>query len=290
MLPRGAGSGRHNIMTRRGIILGAFSRAVLPQSQQEYVCPMDPEVRAAKPGRCPRCGMSLVTGLPGPLEYPVDVRMVPAAPRAGQQVQLSFTVRHPKTGARVRDFEVVHEKLHHLFVVSQDLNYFRHEHPQLGRDGVFRVEMELPAPGMYRLLSDFYPRHGTPQLVESTVILPGGAITGGTRLAADLEPKRGVSLEMKPARPIAGLKTLMFFRIDPSDGLEPYLGAWAHMLTVSEDLVDMIHDHPFLAGGGPQIQFNMIFPRAVPYRLWVQFQRRGVVHTVQFDVPVGVLR
>src|SRR5690242_1945582 len=120
MLPRGAGSGRHNIMTRRGIILGAFSRAVLPQSQQEYVCPMDPEVRAAKPGRCPRCGMSLVTGLPGPLEYPVDVRMVPAAPRAGQQVQLSFTVRHPKTGARVRDFEVVHEKLHHLFVVSQD--------------------------------------------------------------------------------------------------------------------------------------------------------------------------
>ena len=201
-------------MTRRGIILGAFSRAVLAQSQEEYVCPMDPEVRAAKPGRCPRCGMALVAGLPEPLEYPVDVRMDPAAPRAGQRVQLSFTVRHPKTGARVREFEVVHEKLHHLFVVSQDLNYFRHEHPQLGRDGVFRLEMELPAPGMYRLLSDFYPRHGTPQLVESTVIVPGGAITGGTRLAADLEPKRGVSLAMEPARPIAGLKTLMFFRIE----------------------------------------------------------------------------
>ena len=251
---------------------------------------MDPEVRSAKPGRCPRCGMTLVAGLPEPLEYPVDVRMDPAAPRAGRRVQLSFTVRHPKTGARVREFEVVHEKLLHLFVVSQDLSFFRHEHPQLGRDGVFRLEMELPAPGMYRLLSDFYPRHGTPQLVESTVIVPGGAITAGTRLSADLEPKHGVSLAMEPARPIAGMKTLMFFRIEPADGLEPYLGAWAHMLAVSEDLVDMIHDHPFLAEGGPQIQFNMIFPRAVGYRLWVQFQRRGVVNTVRFDVPVGELR
>ena len=100
--PARAGSGRRNVMTRRGIILGAFSRAVLAQSQEEYVCPMDPEVRAAKPGRCPRCGMALVAGLPEPLEYPVDVRMAPAAPRAGQRVQLSFTVRHPKTGARVR--------------------------------------------------------------------------------------------------------------------------------------------------------------------------------------------
>ena len=54
-------------------------------------------------------------------------------------MQLAFTVRHPKTGSRVKEFEVVHEKLHHLFVVSQDLSFFRHEHPQLGRDGVFRL-------------------------------------------------------------------------------------------------------------------------------------------------------
>jgi hypothetical protein len=278
-------------MTRRGLILGVFlSGAAGGQAQDEYICPMDPEVRSAKPGRCPRCGMALVAGLPEPLEYAVDVRLDPAVPRAGRRLRLALTVRHPKTGARVREFEVVHEKLHHLFVVSQDLSFFRHEHPEFGRDGVFRLEMELPAPGMYRLLSDFYPRHGTPQLVENTVIVPGGAITAGTRLSADLGPKDGVSLAMEPPRPIAGMKTLMFFRVEPADGLEPYLGAWAHMLAVSEDLVDMIHDHPFLAEGGPQIQFNMIFPRAVGYRLWVQFQRRGVVNTVRFDVPVTELR
>jgi hypothetical protein len=51
----------------------------------------------------------------------------------------------------------------------------------------------------------------------------------------------------------------------------------------------MIHNHPFLGDGGPHVQFNMIFPRPVAYRLWVQFQRQGIVNTVRFDVPVSQL-
>ena len=55
------------------------------------------------------------------------------------------------------------------------------------------------------------------------------------------------------------------------------------------DLIDMIHTHPFLADGGSEIQFNVIFPRAHTYRVWVQFQRSGVVNTAYFDVPVKEL-
>jgi len=32
----------------------------------------------------------------------------------------------------------------------------------------------------------------------------------------------------------------------------------------------------------------MVFPRPQVYRVWVQFQRLGVVNTVQFDVPVAL--
>jgi hypothetical protein len=95
---------------------------------------------------------------------------------------------------------------------------------------------------------------------------------------------------MEPKEPIAGLKTLMFFKIEPGDGLEEYLGAWGHMLAASWDSVDMIHNHPFIADGGPNVQFNMIFPRAGIYRVWVQFQRKGVVNTVAFNVPVSELK
>ena len=34
------------------------------------------------------------------------------------------------------------------------------------------------------------------------------------------------------------------------------------------------------------VQFNLVFPREGTYRVWVQFQRNGVVNTAYFDVPV----
>jgi hypothetical protein len=179
--------------------------------------------------------------------------------------------------------------------VSENLDYFVHEHPAKVGEG-FRYRATFPKPGMYRLLSDFFPKGGTPQLIERTVLVPGAAAFGASQppLTADLLPKQGTNIDVElvtePAVPIAGMKTLLFFRIKPADGLEQYLGAWGHMLTASDDLIDTIHNHPFLADGGPQIQFNQIFPRARTYRIWVQFQRLGVVNTVAFTIPVSALK
>jgi len=109
-------------------------------------------------------------------------------------------------------------------------------------------------------------------------------------LTRDYSTKDGGNMQVElvtdPPQPIAHTKTMMFFKVKPGDGLEKYLGAWGHMLAASDDLIDMIHTHPFLADGGPEIQFNVIFPRAHTYRVWVQFQRSGVVNTAYFDVPV----
>ena len=98
-----------------------------------------------------------------------------------------------------------------------------------------------------------------------------------------------VELVTDPQQPISGAKTQMYFHVKPGEDLEKYLGAWGHMLVASDDLIDLIHEHPFIADGGPQIQFNVIFPRAKSYRVWVQFQRKGVVNTAHFDVPVKEL-
>jgi hypothetical protein len=207
---------------------------------------------------------------------------------------LRFKISDPKTGDRVSKFEIVHERLFHMFLVSQDLNYFLHDHPIVQPDSTFRFDTRLPKPGLYRVLGDFYPSDGTPQLIAKTIIVPGGGPLETARLEPDLAPKRAenldVELTMDPPQPIAGMKTLMFFRVKPAEGLEKYVGAWAHMLAASDDLIDLIHNHPFLADGGPQIQFNMIFPRARTYRVWVQFQRKGVVNTAVFTVPVSELK
>lgn len=265
-----------------------------PEAPVEFVCPMDPDVRSVSPGKCTRCGMTLVAGIPDEAEYPVDLTVTPRALKAGSKVQLTFSVRDPKSGEPVRDFIIMHEKLYHMFIVSQDLKFFVHDHPLQRDDGSFRFETVLPKPGMYRVLSDFYPKGGIPQLIARTLVVPGCPITAGTRLEPDLKPQRATNLtaelRMEPPQPIAGMKTLLFFKLDPAEGLEKYIGAWGHMMAASEDLVDMIHTHPFLADGGPNMQFNIIFPRPGVYRIWVQFQRKGVVNTVAFNVPVSELK
>jgi hypothetical protein len=154
----------------------------------------------------------------------------------------------------------------------------------------------LPKRGIYRLLADFYPRGGTPQLLPRTFTTAGYTASlesGIPTLKPDLTPKHGdnldVELKIEPAEPIAGKKTMMFFRVHPTAGLEPYLGAWGHMMAASADLIDTLHEHPFLADGGAEMQFNVFFPRAAMYRVWVQFQRNGIVNTVAFTVPVKSL-
>jgi hypothetical protein len=270
---------------------------VLSAQDPIFYCPMDPEVRSSAPGKCPRCGMKLVPGIPAPIEYPLDLRAVPRNLPAGREVTLEMRVLDPKTGRPVKQFEIVHEKLFHLFLVSQDLEYFAHEHPVLGADEWFRLSTTLPKAGTYRLLADFDPAGGTPQLAPKTVSTAGYVAPLEQSIAhppADLAPKQGanlhVSLATEPAQPIAGMKTLLFFHLSPADGIEPYIGAWSHMLAVSSDLIDTIHSHPFIADGGPEMQFNIFFPRATTYKMWVQFQRKGVVNTVAFTLPVHALQ
>jgi len=282
--------------------LAALTFLLLPAQEPapkplDFVCPMDRDVRTQKPGKCPRCGMRLTADLPEHVEYPMRVRATPAAFRAGQNVQLDFQITDPKTKKPVRDFELMHEKLFHLFLISQDLSWFAHEHPEKLPDSTFRYAATFPKPGAYRLAADFFPAGGTPQFLIRTLITAGataGEIAAIPKLSADLVPKRGRNLEVElvtePPQVLAGKETLLFLRVKPHEGLEQYLGAWGHMLAASDDLIDMIHSHPRYADGGPQVQFNLIFPREAVYRVWVQFQRQGVVNTVAFNLPVKALR
>lgn len=254
----------------------------------EFLCPMDPEVRSKGPGKCPRCGMKLEAGLPDPVEYRMDMTTLPAAPTAGSTTMLSFLVRDPKTGKPVVAFNEIHERLFHLFVVSEDLRYFVHEHPERQPDGSFRLPLRLPQGGLYRVLGDFYPQGGTPQLIAKSLIVAGSGGPPPTLPAGNME----IRLRPEPAQPLAGQKTMLFFDIDPAAGLEPWLGAWGHLLVASADLLDMVHVHPqweYQPEVAPTVQFNVIFPRPGRYRLWVQMQRQGIVNTKAFDVTVRAL-
>ena len=251
---------------------------------------MDPDVRSDKPGLCPRCGMKLVLKIPERVEYPLEIEHSPEAAFPGRPLDLTFRVLDPDTGKTVREFEIVHEKLMHLFVVSENLEYFAHEHPIPQSDGTFKLAVRLRYGGMYRLLADFYPAGATPQLALSTLYAAGRAPLA--KLEQSLAPSKAANLtaalRCDPPELLAGLESRLTFSLNPAVDLQPYLGAWGHMLVASSDLIDLMHLHPFLMTGG-EIQFNVIFPRAGTYRIWTQFQRSGVVNTTVFTVAVRAL-
>lgn len=252
---------------------------------------MDPDVRLSKPGFCPRCGMKLALQIPDRVEYLMDVGQSPSLIHPGDTATLTFTVLNPANRTPVKRFEIVHEKLFHLFLVSENLDFFAHIHPVLQDDGTFQIKTRLPLSGMYRILGDYYPAASVPQLSVNTIFVAGPSYA--PHLTPSLAPCRSANLtadlQMEPALPAAGLETRLTFHLDPADGLEPYLGVWGHMLVASEDLIDLLHVHPFLANGGSSAQFNVIFPRPGMHRIWTQFQRKGVVNTVVFTVPVTSL-
>ena len=261
-----------------------------PSKDPVYICPMDPDVRSHQPGKCRRCGMALVAGIPDPVEFHLDVSTLPEPVRAGHPAALQFFVHDPWKDRPVSDYNLVHERLFHAFVVSEDLQFFQHSHPTLVANGIFQLPITFPHAGMFRVLGDFYPSGATPQLNAQTIVVPGNAPPPVT-LTHDYSPKSAenmrVSLETIPAQAIAGNRTQLRFRIEPGDGLEKYLGAWAHMLAASNDLIDLMHEHPYRTDEGPMVEFAVTFPRPMTYRVWVQFQRKGVVNTVHYDVDVA---
>jgi hypothetical protein len=252
------------------------------------MCPMDRDIRSYEPGTCPRCRMELVISIPEPAEYRLDLAVTPT-PRRNQPVHLKFSVFDPWKGSLVTKFGVVHEKLFHAFIVSRDLEFFVHDHPEW-TGGSFVYDIAFPKPGMYRILGDFYPEAATPQLLTQTLFVAGNEAPAH-RLVPDYSLKQAenlrVELSTNPPSPLAGAPTQLRFTLSPGAGIERLLGAWGHLLAGSDDLIDMMHEHPSLADGGPEMQFSLVFPRPRTYRVWVQFQRDGVVNTAHFDVRVG---
>jgi hypothetical protein len=285
-------------LINRRIWLSSFAFASLQKpdldkadsGNKDWLCPMDPEVRSAKTGLCPKCGMQLVLTIPERVEYLLELTTKPALLKPGHPLRLTFRIRHPDTNKIVTAFDIVHEKLLHVFLISENLEFFAHEHPVLQPGGSFTLNIVLPLSGMYRLLADFYPTGSVPQLALNTLFVTGNAPP--KRLTPSLQPSKAANLtatlRTEPEELLAGLESRLTFSLAPAAELQPYLGAWGHMLAASKDLIDLLHIHPFLVKDS-DIQFNIVFPRPGIYRVWTQFQRAGIVNTTVFTLSVKAL-
>jgi hypothetical protein len=232
--------------------------------------------------------------------YWLDVMTEPAAVPVRRPVRLQLTVRDRATNEAVAQFDELHERLMHLFVVSSDLQYFDHVHPTPAKDGSFEIPLTLPRAGAYRLVADLLPTGGAPQTLQHTVLTSGHTTGGARHPEPQVETLEAVDGDVRARLVMAGARTgedahLVVELTDGPSGapvtdVEPYLGAWGHMFLASLDLADVVHSHPLLeetTAGGPAITFQTLFARSGWYRVWTQVQRRGRLLTFGFTVRVA---
>ncbi len=288
-----SGCGDAYVRMREG--LAALTRIAPP----EFACAMHCE--GAKvydaPGPCPVCKMDLkkVTSE----SFRVDVRPLNGTPNVGQPVELEFRVRDPR-GVPVPTLKIVHEKPMHLLIVSGDLSWYAHEHPQPRADGSLRLSVTFPTPGTYTLFHDFTPPEVGQQVVPVAFTIPGPvpspvALTPDANRAKSVD---GYTLSLDTGGPVkTGDATTLRYTISrdgvPVQNLEPYLGAMGHLVLVSKDLASFVHSHPPMdAEGcgpprkGPAIEFLSHFENPGLYKGWMQFKHAGRVVTVPFTIEV----
>jgi hypothetical protein len=296
-----------------------------PEQEVAYVCPMHPDYTSRVGGMCPRDGMTLVESNPYAVDdYVMEFETVPAVVRAGEPATLTFKIYHPATGTQVQDFLLVHDKMYHLFVISQDMEHFEHIHPDKADDGTWSIEVTLPEDGYYKVLSDFVPHGGSSQFLARPLVTAdydGDLVGDSARLVADSVSTQTVGdvsavLSMDPEVFTAGLYGHLTFDLsdritgDPVIDLQPYLASFGHMLIMTEDMVDYVHSHPLdiensddetgpmplmlpmgvdnsALRGGPRITFEGLMPKPGLYRAWTQFQRNDELHTFSHTFRVG---
>lgn len=213
---------------------------------------------------------------------------------AAGPVPFSFIVTDPD-GLPLTEYVPTHEKDLHLIVVRRDLSGFQHVHPIRDSAGTWSVPLELAAGGTYRVFADFAPAG-----LDRTLTLGTDLAVAGQFVPVPLpEPATTSSLEgydvTVTGTASAGMEAQLTFTVS-RDGqaltdLEPYLGAYGHLVSLRVGDLAYLHTHPTDSAeagqqGGPAIEFGTTFPTAGTYRLFMDFQHDGAVHTAEFTVLV----
>lgn len=202
----------------------------------------------------------------------------------GVDLPVAFHILGPD-GQPLLDYELVQEKMLHLFLIRDDVSGFQHLHPAM-EDGLWSAKVDIADGGAYRFYAEFTPK-GRGALGHPVVLGMPFVIAGDTKLAP-LPPPAATSTAgpytVKRldglAHLLVGRSTLLRFEVDAA--LEPYLGALAHMSAFEVRTQALTHLHP----AATELTFHTQFANRGEYRLFMDFQVAGQLHRAAFTVFV----
>ena len=214
---------------------------------------------------------------------------------AGPATPLAFRILGPD-GTPVTAYDESHDKDLHLIAVRRDLAGFQHVHPTLATDGTWTIPLAL-TPGTWRLFADFVPAaDGENRTLGADLAVPGqydpAPVPGDSRTAEVDGYTVTLDGDLVP-----GEESDLTFQVSvggrPVTDLQPYLGAYGHLVVLRAGDLAYLHVHPAGEPGdgatepGPDVTFSSTAPSSGTYRLFLDFRHGDAVHTAAFTVEAG---
>ena len=246
----------------------------------------------------------------------VTLDIKPASIIAGTPAAMTVRIKAPD-GTPFKGITVMHERILHAVIISKDLDFFAHIHPEdtgpvtseMIINASFPLLFTFPRPGDYLLGLDFatdddsysrtFPLHvaKAPEMGMPKIDFSKQKNFDGYK----------VTLSATPGEIHSGEDTTLRYVIEkngkPVTNLEPFLGASMHLAVVSEDLKVFIHAHGSVPGSphdhhdhmhappppekfGPEIESDIVFPAKGVYKVFSQVKHQGKVLLFDFMVKV----
>ncbi|MEV4382621.1 hypothetical protein [Streptosporangium sp. NPDC049644] len=215
---------------------------------------------------------------------------------AGKAATYRFTITGPG-GTPVTAFALNQTRRLHFYVIRSDLTGFQHLHPTMTGDGTWTAHLAPLQPGHWRLFTQFTPDTGPGKgrdfVLSRTLTVPGTAATTALPPPSASTMVDGYTLTLR-GNLKAGMMSPLTVTIR-KDGksvtdLQPYLDTYAHLTAFHQGDQAFAHLHPQTkaAGGhgGPTLDFMVGLPASGNWRLFLQFQTAGTLHTAAVTLHV----
>ncbi|MCC3779887.1 hypothetical protein [Streptomyces sp. UNOB3_S3] len=216
---------------------------------------------------------------------------------AGKETAYKFQIMGPD-GKPVTGFAEEQTKRMHFYAVRSDLTGFQHLHPAMADDGTWTAGLAALEPGTWRTYASFTPDGGPGKgkdfVLSRTVTVPGDVRQTPLPKAATSAEADGYTVTVKGGL-MAGMAHPLTVSVSkdgkPVTDLQPYLNTYAHVTAFHEGDQAFAHLHPETKvegdKGGPDLAFQAMLPKAGNWRVFLQFQTGGTLHTAALTLSVS---
>jgi hypothetical protein len=217
---------------------------------------------------------------------------------SGQPASYQFMIMNA-AGKAVTSFETDQTKLMHFYLIRSDVTGFQHLHPTMAADGTWTAPVAATAPGSYRAYASFIARNATGKATP-VVVSVDAPVAGAEGMETPVPPPAKTTTVdgytvTASGDLMAGMSHTLTLTVSkggtPVTDLQPYLDTYAHLSAFHQGDLAFAHLHPqgMVNGdhGGPSLTFEAMFPKAGNWRVFVQFQTGGVLHTAALTLAAA---